>query len=76
MEPGLKIPGAGASHGRGNRMCKGPKAGVCAAHSSLYSWSEVSKDKVVVLRSHRALIAFLRTLAFLMVRWEPEEEFD
>ena len=76
MEPTLKIPGEGASHGRGNRMCKGPEAGVCVACSSLYSWCEVSKGKVIVLRAHRALEVFFWALASLVVRWEPVEEFD
>lgn len=57
-------------------MCKGPEVGACEACSSLYSWSEVSKGKVMVLRSHRALKGFLRTLAFMVVRWEPVGEFD
>lgn len=76
MEPVLKISGGGASHGRRNRMCKGPEVGMCEACSSLYSWSEVSKGKVIVLRLHSALKGFLRTLACMVARWEPVREFD
>lgn len=41
----------------------------------MFSQSKVSKGKVMVLRSHRALKGFLRTLACTVPRWELMGEF-